>query len=563
MQQVVGRERSGTKNNTLRLEQGGNMLGNMRIGVRLAAGFGIVSGLFVIILVLVGISLSNLVQGIQQIKEETLPYILVVEKMDVSRSEVQQWLTDVSATHNRDGYKEATEAAGHFLDGIKQFREMYSRENNAEMLQKMENLEVEFKRFNATGKKMAEAYITSGLDAGNAMMEIFDKDSAKLNEALAAFREQQVAEANSITSSTLASANSSMNIMITLGICGMLLAAIFATLITRSVASPVVKMKTTMAEIGKSGDLTCRVAVSGNDEIGQAARAFNDLMSRLQTSLRKVHDSVDGILDASKALDASSQQIASSSSYQSDSASAMATDVEQVTVSISHISGSAREALKISADSGELSERGGKTIHNAATEMLQIADTVRETSSAIENLEQQSNHISSIAKVIKEIAEQTNLLALNAAIEAARAGEQGRGFAVVADEVRKLAERTTNATHEISQMINSIQDTTRLAVTSMSRAGSQVDGGVLLAQQAGDAINQIQQKSAQVLEMVNEISNALEEQSTASSDIAAHIEKIAQMTVENSAATNETASASGNLVQLADNMRAAVNRFKF
>ena len=536
---------------------------NIRIGIRLAAGFAIVVGLFAANLVLVGVSLSNLTQGVKQIKEETLPYVLMVDEMDTARAEVQQWLTDVSATHNRDGYEDAEESAKRFRDGVAKYKQMYQRENDADNLKKMEAIEADFNRFYATGKAMAEEYITKGLDAGNVMMEGFDKDSATLSGELEEFRKQQVAEANQITTDAVSAAESTTNVMSIGGALAALLAAVFSLLITRSVTLPMGRMQSTMVEVGSSGDFTRRIAVDSRDEVGQTARSFNNLMGSLQTTLREMHDNIDKVLDASRSLSASSQQVATSSAHQSESASAMAAAVEQVTVSINHVSDGAREALEISRKSGDLSGQGSEIIHKAATEMRHIADTVRQTSSAIENLGQQSTQISSIAQVIKEIAEQTNLLALNAAIEAARAGEQGRGFAVVADEVRKLAERTANATKEITEMIDAIQSTARVAVTSMAEAGSQVDGGVILAQQAGDAINQIKEKSAQVLRTVGDISSALAEQSSASNDIATHIEKVAQMTEENSAATKETAGASDRLVQLADTMRTAVNRYKF
>ena len=536
---------------------------NIRIGARLAAGFAIVVLLFLVNLLVVGVSLSNLAHDVKQIKEETLPYILVVDEMDTARAEVQQWLTDVSATHNRDGYKDAEESAKRFLDGAGKYKEMFQRENDTDNLKEIEAIEADFNRFNTTGKAMAEAYITRGIDAGNAMMEDFDKDSAALSGELGKFRKQQIAEANQITAGAVSNAESTTNVMSIGGAVAALLAIVFSILITRSVTLPMGMMQSMIVEVGKSGDFTRRIAVDSRDEVGQTVRAFNDLMGSLQTTFREVHDSIDKVLDASRSLSSSSQQVATSSAHQSESASAMAAAVEQVTVSINHVSEGAREALVISRESGDLSGQGGEIIHNAATEMKQIADTVRQTSSAIENLGQQSTQISSIAKVIKEIADQTNLLALNAAIEAARAGEQGRGFAVVADEVRKLAERTANATSEITEMIGAIQSTARVAVTSMSEAGSQVAGGVVLAQQAGDAINQIKEKSAQVLKTVGEISSALAEQSSASNDIASHIERVAQMTEENSAATKGTSDASDNLLQLADAMRIAVNRFKF
>jgi methyl-accepting chemotaxis protein len=218
--------------------------------------------------------------------------------------------------------------------------------------------------------------------------------------------------------------------------------------------------------------------------------------------------------------------------------------------------------VEISRKSGKLSTEGGEVIHKAAAEMSQIAETVRLTAQAIEELGQHSNQISSIVQVIKDVADQTNLLALNAAIEAARAGEQGRGFAVVADEVRKLAERTTKATEEITQMIGTIQHSAQAAVSTMSSAVDQVSGGVALAKQAGSAITQIKDGAEQVVAVVNDISSALTEQSSASNDIAAQVEKVAQMTEENSAAAAETSSAANNLQELASHMRATVSRFK-
>jgi methyl-accepting chemotaxis protein len=540
----------------------GGLLGNMRIGARLAAGFVAVVVLFVLNLLQVGSSFSHLMEDIKQVKEETLPYILTVDEMDTARSEVQQWLTDVSATHNRDGYADAEEAAKRFLAGVEKYKQMYQQENDAESLKKMQEIEASFNTFYTNGKAMAEAYITQGLEAGNAAMEGFDKDSATIAGELAKFREQQIAEANRIAAETVDGAESTMQVMVGGGLIAAVLATLFSILISRSIIRPIGQMKSAMVEIGKTGDFTRRIVANGQDEIGEATRSFNDMIANLQATLRELHEGIDRVFDASRALSTSSHQVATSSAHQSGAASAMASTVEQLTVSINHVSESAREALQLSRKSGELSDQGSEVIHSAASEMRQIADTVRQTSVSIEELGQQSTQISTIVQVIKEIAEQTNLLALNAAIEAARAGEQGRGFAVVADEVRKLAERTSGATEEITQMIDTIQNTARVAVGSMSGAVGQVDAGVSLAQQAGDAITQIKQESEQVLRTVGEISSALVEQSTASNDIASHVEKVAQMTEENSAAAEGTAGSANDLAQLADHMRTAINRFK-
>jgi methyl-accepting chemotaxis protein len=330
----------------------------------------------------------------------------------------------------------------------------------------------------------------------------------------------------------------------------------------RFVSEPAGRMRTAITEISNTGEFTRRIAVASDDEIGQTSRSFNELMENLQAAFQQVHEGIENVAASSNSLSMSSKQVASGSANQSEAASSMAAAVEQVTVSIDRVSDGANEALGISKHSGELSERGGEIIHRTVEEMMRIADTVRQTSVSIEKLGEQSNRISSIVNVIKGIAEQTNLLALNAAIEAARAGEQGRGFAVVADEVRKLAERTTQATGEVTEMIETIQSSSRAAVAGMAVTVAQVDGGVTLVQQAGDAINQIKNESVQVLKTVGDISVALAEQSKASNDIAVNIEKVARMTEENSAAANQTADAANHLAQLADGMRATVKRFR-
>ena len=541
---------------------------NLNIGIRLAVGFATVVGLFAVTLLMVGMSLANLTKDVNQIKDETLPYVLIVDEMDLSRSEVQQFLTDVSATHDRAGYKESDEAAKRFLDGAAKFKQMYQRENDAKKLKQMEVIETRFNAFSAKGKEMAEAYITKGLEAGNILMKGsdtetgFDQESESISDALTEFRVQQISEANQVVEGTANAAKSATRVMMIGSALAILLAVVLALLITRSVTLPIGTMKSTIVDIGKNGDFTRRIKVEGHDEVGETASSFNDLMGNLQTAFRQIHDNIDKVFDASRALSSSSQQVAAASAHQSEAASAIAATVEQVTVSINHVTESAQEALTISRKSGDLSDQGSEIIHNTATGMQQIADTVRQTSGSIENLGEQSSQISSIVQVIKEIAEQTNLLALNAAIEAARAGEQGRGFAVVADEVRKLAERTAISTKEISQMIDAIQNTASIAVASMSSAVNQVSGGAALAQQAGDAINQIKAESNRVIATVSGISSALVQQSKASDDIAAHVEKVAQMTEENHAATEATADAANNLAQLADSMRTAIDRFK-
>ena len=201
-------------------------------------------------------------------------------------------------------------------------------------------------------------------------------------------------------------------------------------------------------------------------------------------------------------------------------------------------------------------------IENTVSEMVAMAETVTSTSTAMELLGQRTDEIGSIAGVIKEIADQTNLLALNAAIEAARAGEQGRGFAVVADEVRKLAERTTKSTTEIAAVIAAIQTETRSAVNNMHQVVDQVGNNAEGARQAGVSITQIRESSNRVLDVSSDIATALKEQSAANELIAKQVEVIASMSEENTAAMSEAKQASSEMKRLSTEMDALGNRFR-
>jgi methyl-accepting chemotaxis protein len=216
----------------------------------------------------------------------------------------------------------------------------------------------------------------------------------------------------------------------------------------------------------------------------------------------------------------------------------------------------------MSRRSGEIASEGQAVIQDTVSEINGIAERVRDASEQIDQLARESANIGAVVNVIKEVADQTNLLALNAAIEAARAGEQGRGFAVVADEVRKLAERTSQSTQEIGALISTIQQGAEAAVSRMREVVGRVGQGVEKAGLAGGAIQQIRDGSGRVVDMVEDISLAIREQSTASLNISQQVERIAQMSEEASDAAGHTADAASQLQGLAKQMQVAVARYR-
>ncbi len=309
------------------------------------------------------------------------------------------------------------------------------------------------------------------------------------------------------------------------------------------------------------GDLSSRAQLQTKDEFGATASAFNSMGKAIKRMIADVSSQANSVSDAVAKLSVQTSHIARSSQQQSDAAASVAAAVEQVTTSINHVSNQASDTEAVSRKASTLSEEGAAVVREASSEMTRIAESFKNSSAQVTELGQRTQEISSIVQVIKDIADQTNLLALNAAIEAARAGEQGRGFAVVADEVRKLAERTAGATNEISGMISTIQSNMHAAVDGMAAGAEQVLQGVALAQKAGTALDDINHGAQEAVHMVHEIANAVSEQSTASIDIANNVERISVMTQENSASLDQISAEATHLDKTASALKQAISAF--
>jgi methyl-accepting chemotaxis protein len=353
----------------------------------------------------------------------------------------------------------------------------------------------------------------------------------------------------------------------TLAIAGVILvvaigASLFISLfMARAIVTPLRGAISIARHIAK-GNLTQQIVPHGQDETGELLQALADM----QTGLRSViGDMVKHALELSGmagSMSSASRKMASGTTEQSEGAASMAAAVEEMTVTVSQISSNAAEANMLVYQSGELSVQGKNAIHSVADAMQRISLSVNEAAGIIEVLGKQSEQITAIVNVITGIADQTNLLALNAAIEAARAGDQGRGFSVVADEVRVLAQRTSQSTQEITGMISAIQENTRRAVVSMTNGVVLVDAGAVAAAGAEKTIREIERGAERAVSSVAEISAALRQQSIASQEIAKHVENIAQMTLETSAASRETAASAERMNGLADAAKISVSRFQ-
>lgn len=343
---------------------------------------------------------------------------------------------------------------------------------------------------------------------------------------------------------------------------GILLCLIMLVTFPRIITRPLLELRQFMQALADGhGDLTRRMQSRSQDEIGRLAQDFNRFMEDLGELVRTVASHAHAVNSAAASLSATSGQVAQASAQQSNAALAAAGSISGLTEQVQQIVASTQAAETISTEAATLSQEGEQIASAASAEISKIAASVTQSSELILALGQRSNEISGIVKVIRDIAEQTNLLALNAAIEAARAGEQGRGFAVVADEVRKLAERTSVATTEITGMIAVIQNETQSAVASMEAGREQVSQGVLLANEAAQSLSRIHDSVNHTVQRIHQIADTTREQNDASGQIAHNVAQIAQMAEANNQAITASAAAARELEQLADRLENLVGRF--
>lgn len=356
--------------------------------------------------------------------------------------------------------------------------------------------------------------------------------------------------------------NDAVYIMISIILAAAIGATILAFLIIRSIIQPVNNLRNTIIEIEDHSDLTRRIDIKSEDELGTTATAFNNMLEKFEALIQQVYSSSSQLATAAGQVSSVAQDSATNVEKQRMETDQVATAINEMTATVQEVAQNAQSASG-AANSADNEAQSGKAIVNQTADTIaQLATEVENAANVIHSVEQDSESIGSVLDVIKGIAEQTNLLALNAAIEAARAGEQGRGFAVVADEVRTLASRTQESTTEIEAMIAKLQTGSKQAVEVMEQGREQANKGTEMAREAAGSLDAIARAVTSINEMNTHIAAAAEEQTTVSEEINMNVVNISQISEQTANGAEQTTAASTDLSRLANDLQHLVGQFK-
>jgi methyl-accepting chemotaxis protein len=353
----------------------------------------------------------------------------------------------------------------------------------------------------------------------------------------------------------------SLLLLIAMGVVAAALAVVMTLKLSRGMVRQIGK-SVVAAKMLAEGRLDFDVDVDRKDEFGEEAQAMKSLVGKWREIVGNVKNASDSVAAAATQLSGSAGQMSKGASTQAERAHQVATASEEMSQTVLDISQNAVSITSAASEAALTAKSGGTTVEAAVSEVREIASTVEESAGHMTALSELSRKIGDIIGIINDIADQTNLLALNAAIEAARAGEHGRGFAVVADEVRKLAERTTGATSEVSGIIREIQGRVTSAVSSIGNVSARVDRGVDLSSKAGTELQTIVKTVENLQLMVQQIATALEEMSATSDQISQDIESISGISKETSQSSGEVTKASEELARLGSSLQAIARQFK-
>ena len=538
---------------------------NLKIGVRLGLGFACMVVLIAGMTVFAFMELRKMQFHVDEIAKVYLPKVQIASDSFESMQNVCRSVVIIVAVADpafrAKEQKYIEEQRALYREAFNKFEKLEKSEKGKALINKIKQAAA---RLAAVNNKIIPLTLANNNDEASKILKeewepLFKVLESEFGE-LGKYLDDQVVAVEKESADVY---NKSVSGLLIAFIVAVLIAIACAALITKGITTPIRRMRDMIQDIAQGeGDLTKRLAADSKDELGEVSRWFNLFVEKLHGIINQISTTSTQVAAAANQLHSTAEHIATGAEEVAAQAGTVATAGEEMSATSGDIAQNCQMAAEGAQRASQTASNGAEVVERTVVVMGQIAAKVQETATTVENLGERSDQIGAIIGTIEDIADQTNLLALNAAIEAARAGEQGRGFAVVADEVRALAERTTRATKEIGEMIKAIQKETKGAVAAMEQGVQQVVSGTEEAARSGQALQDILQQVNDVAMQVNQIATAAEEQTATTSEISSNMQQITEVVQQTSQGAHESATAAAQLNGNAEELQRLVRQFK-
>ncbi|MDY6989042.1 MAG: methyl-accepting chemotaxis protein [Thermodesulfobacteriota bacterium] len=578
-------------------------LSNMKIGVRLGLSFGLILSIMLVTVIVTTSSLNKVCDQATLVETKSLPCAALADNMAFDTLKVLELLLYTSTTHKTQGFTEAEEIVQCFRQSVTEFKEKHRGEGDGSSLKAMEVLEPTFNKYYEQGKEMAFVYFAEGIEAGNALVDDFDRTAQELTTKMMELQKQETERAKGSVSKIIASANRVKILIFLFSGFAVVLSVVIAFYITRGITGSVKGVLNGFKGIEK-GDLTIRLEAEGEDEMGELAKGFNAFSQKLQAVIKQVSENTKQLDAASSQLIQVSAQMTSSAEEMTSQSNSVVDAAEEMSANINTIASSAEEMSSniqsVSSTAGQMSQsmnavassieqmsmtlndvsgnaRHGSDIAGKAMEMSHsAADTMNVLGKAAKD-------IGEVTELIRRIAEQTNLLALNATIEAASAGDAGKGFAVVANEIKELASQSAQAAEDIARRIEGAQRNTAEAVKAIADVAdiinninessvvitksveqqqvtaNEISGNV---QQANSGTENIASSISEIAKGSNDMARSATESAKGVNEVSANIHGVSKAAAESNRGVQQVHASAGELAKMARRLEEMVARFK-